>query len=344
MVFFLIKFHAKFRYQLIQVGNLIHLQKTQMNFIASGIKKGWSGFIWMLKILIPISFLTTLLQCSGVLGKIDFLLEPAMAFINLPAMAAFPLIVGLLAGIYGAIATMAVLPLTGGQMTLITVFLLISHNLVQEGIIQGKSGINPFLATLFRLAASVVTVLIVMQFIDTGPAETQGKLTKLFEQASFGHMIQDWGISTAYLCIKMLVIICILMILLEGMKTYNLVSFLVNPLNPILKILGLSSRVGILWVTAVFFGIAYGGAVIVEETKGSDLSRQELMKLHLSIGINHAIIEDPAVFLSLGLNAFWLWIPRIIASIVFVHLFTLIVKSAEMLGMPLIKPSSEAEN
>jgi spore maturation protein SpmB len=320
------------------------MQLPHSEFIAVGAKKGWSGFVWMLKILIPISFLTTLLQYSGVLGKIDFLLEPAMAFMNLPAMAAFPLLVGLLAGIYGAIATMAALPLTDGQMTLITVFLLISHNLVQEGIIQGKSGINPFLATLFRLAASVVTVLVVMQFIDTDPAETQDKLSVLFERASFGHTLQNWGIATAYLCLKMLVIICALMILLEAMKTYNLVSFLVNLLNPILKLLGLTSRVGILWVTAVFFGIAYGGAVIVEETKGSDLSREELMKLHLSIGINHAIIEDPAVFLSLGLNPLWLWIPRIVASIVFVHLLAFIIKSAELLGMPLIKPSSETEN
>lgn len=320
------------------------IQSLQTEFIVAGAKKGWSGFIWMLKILVPISFLTTLLQYSGILGKTDFLLEPAMAFMNLPAMAAFPLLVGLLAGIYGAIATMAVLPLTVGQMTLITVFLLISHNLVQEGIIQGKSGINPFLATLFRLAASVVTVLVVMQFIDTGPAETQDKLSVLFEKASFWHTLESWGISTAYLCLKMLLIICTLMILLEGMKTYNLVSLLVNPLNPIFKILGLTNRVGFLWVTAVLFGIAYGGAVIVEETRGSDLTREELIKLHLSIGINHSIIEDPAIFLSLGLNAFWLWVPRIIAAVIFVHLFTFFVKSAELLGIPLIKPSSEMEN
>ena len=38
---------------------------------------------------------------------------------------------------------MIVVPLTQAQMTLIAIFLLISHNLVQEGIIQGKSGINP---------------------------------------------------------------------------------------------------------------------------------------------------------------------------------------------------------
>ncbi|MEE8430262.1 MAG: nucleoside recognition domain-containing protein, partial [Candidatus Desulfatibia sp.] len=96
-----------------------------------GIKKGWSGFVWMLKILIPISFLTALLEYSGWLYKIDFLLRPGMNLLDLPPVAALPLIVGMLTGIYGCIAAMAMLPLTIVQMTLIANFVLISHNLIQ---------------------------------------------------------------------------------------------------------------------------------------------------------------------------------------------------------------------
>jgi hypothetical protein len=82
--------------------------------------------------------------------------------------------------------------------------------------------------------------------------------------------------------------------------------------------------VGILWLTAVVFGIAYGGAVIVEETKQGHFTREELERLHLSIGINHAVFEDPALFLALGLGPFWLWIPRFITAIIAVHLYNLI--------------------
>jgi len=78
-----------------------------------------------------------------------------------------------------------------------------------------------------------------------------------------------------------------------------------------------------LWLTAVIFGLSYGAAVIVSETKGSSFNREELENLHLSIGINHAIIEDPGLFMSLGLNPFWLWVPRFLAAIVAVHLFSL---------------------
>ena len=94
------------------------MEKLQ-NITVTGIRKGWSGFIWMLKILVPVSFFTLLLQCSGWLESLDFLLEPAMQLMNLPSIAALPLIVGMLTGIYGGIAAMVVLPLTQGQMTLL---------------------------------------------------------------------------------------------------------------------------------------------------------------------------------------------------------------------------------
>ena len=123
--------------------------------LTSGLVKGLSGFAWMLKILLPISFLTFLLAWSGWINSLDFILEPVMKVIGLPPIAAIPLIAGLLTGPYGAIAAMAPLPLTINQMTLLAIFLLISHNLIQEGVIQSKSGFSFFMATLFRLIASI---------------------------------------------------------------------------------------------------------------------------------------------------------------------------------------------
>jgi hypothetical protein len=75
--------------------------------------------------------------------------------------------------------------------------------------------------------------------------------------------------------------------------------------------------------TAIVFGLSYGTAVIVNETKNCSFTQAELENLHLSIGINHAIIEDPALFLSFGLNPFWLWVPRFMVAIVAVHVFSL---------------------
>lgn len=291
-----------------------------------GMTKGWSGFVWMLKILVPISFLTAIIEFSGCINKIDFLLKPGMNLLSLSPMAALPLIVGMLTGIYGGIASMIVLPLAENEMTLIAIFLLISHNLIQEGMIQGKSGLNPVKATLFRLTASIVTVYIVSLFLGSDPTFLAKKSTSVSIDPSFMMMLKTWFMATLYLSVKIFAIIMVLMILLEMMKIFNLIQHIVNMLNPLLKTLGLNRKVGILWLTATVFGLAYGGAVIVEEAKKGNITRKELEKLHLSIGINHSMVEDPALFLSLGLSAFWLWIPRLIMAVIAVHLFDLYYK------------------
>jgi len=292
----------------------------------SGILKGWRGFVWMLKIIVPISFLTVLLEYSGWLHHIDFIIKPAMNLLNLPSMAALPLIVGMLTGIYGGIASMVVLPLTSNEMTLIAIFLLISHNLIQEGIIQGQSGLNPFKATLFRLTASSVTVIIVAKFLGSEPARLVGKNLSAAMQQPLFIMMKSWFMATLYLSLKIFVIIMVIMILLEIMKVFNIIHHIAKLLNPLLKTMGLNQQVGLLWLTAIAFGLAYGGAVIVEEAKEGHIKKEDLEKLHLSIGVNHSMIEDPALFLSLGLSAFWLWVPRLILAIVAVRLLEIYYK------------------
>ena len=139
--------------------------------ILNGAAKGWRGFVWMLKIILPVSLVTFMLDHSGWLGCMDGLLAPLMDAIHLPAMAALPLLAGLLTGIYGAIAAMSVLPLTIDQMTLIAVFLLIAHSLIQEGMVQHRSGLSAWSATWVRLVAAVATVAVLGWVI--GPETAQ---------------------------------------------------------------------------------------------------------------------------------------------------------------------------
>ncbi|HQN20103.1 MAG TPA: hypothetical protein PKV86_13215, partial [Syntrophobacteraceae bacterium] len=238
--------------------------------------------------------------------------------------AALPLIIGILTSIYGGIAAMVILPFTIEQMTLMAIFLLIAHNMIQEGVIQAKSGIHPLKATLFRLAAAVITVIIVGQFLDTRSAVPMTSASPVSShQGPFIEMLQNWGLATLLLSAKIFVIIMALLTLLEVLKELGWIHTFVNWLAPFLVVLGLDRKTGILWLTAVVFGLAYGAAVIVEEAGRGDLSGEELERLHLSIGINHSMVEDPILFMALGLSAFWLWVPRLVIAVVAVHLLRL---------------------
>jgi hypothetical protein len=275
-----------------------------------------------MKIIIPISLFTAILEWSGLLEKAHSVIEPAMNALNLPAAAALPLIIGVFAGIYGGVASMAVLPLTIDEMTLVAIFLLIAHNLIQEGAIQGKSGLHPIKATAFRLIIATMTVLIVGQFFQKPQHAEHVLSTATVRHESFVAMLQGWGLITFSLVIKIFFIIMFILTLLEIMKSRGWITVIIRWLSPLLRAMGLSQRVGILWMTAVVFGLTYGGAVIVEETRHEELTRDELEELHLSIGINHSMIEDPSLFLPLGLSPFWLWVPRLLVAVIAVRLLT----------------------
>ena len=289
----------------------------------AGLKKGWDGFVWMMKIIVPISLFTAILDWSGLLSHIDFFLKPLMGLLDLPPAAALPLIIGMLSNIYGGIGAMIPLPFSTAQMTLMAVFILTAHGLIQEGIIQGQSGIHPLKATLVRIAAAVVTVLLMVPWVGSStvmPAAADGALTV---SPAFLEMIRHWAWTTFRLTAKIFFIIMALLTLLELLKAFGLIHPFVRALGPFLRIMGLDQKVGFLWMTAVIFGLSYGGAIIVEEAKSGHLSRDDLELLHLSIGMNHSMVEDPSLFLPLGIHPFWLYVPRLVMAIIIVRLVRL---------------------
>lgn len=286
----------------------------------TGARKGWGSFVWMCKIIVPISFLVTLIQWSGWLYQADFLFNPLMGLINLPGEAALPIISGMVINVYAVIATMAVLSFTVEQMTLIAVFSLIAHNLIAEGIIQFKSGINITKITLVRISVAILTVLIISQFLgDTTQSITVP--AALTVHTPFFEVLKGWAVDMMGLLIKIFVIIMTVMVTLESLRWLGWIEYLLNFSKPFMRILGLSNRAAMLWVTAVVFGLMYGGAVIFEEAKRGDLTKAELEHLHISIGVNHSMVEDPALFLVLGLNGFWLWVPKLVMAIITVQFF-----------------------
>ena len=295
--------------------------QTQLKsgFLA-GVKKGWSSFAWMCKIIIPVSFLVALLQWTGWLHQLDFLLTPLMSLINLPAEAALPIITGMLVNLYAVIAIITVLPFTVEQMTLIAIFNLVAHSLIVEGIIQHKSGFNVIKAALIRITMAILAVLIVSQFLgDT----SQGVIvpSDFTVHTPFLELLKVWAVDLIGLLLKIFGIIMFIMILLESLKSLGWIEYSLKLFRPLMKTFGLSDRAAMMWVTAIIFGLFYGGAVIVEEAKKGALTKEELEHLHISIGINHAMVEDPALFAVLGLNAFWMWVPRFIMAIITVQTY-----------------------
>lgn len=284
-----------------------------------GVKKGWSSFVWMCKIIVPLSFLVALLQWTGWLDHLDFLLNPLTRLINLPPEAALPIISGMLINLYACIAIITVVPFTIGQMTLIAVFNLIAHNLIMEGIIQHKSGINWAKITVIRIIAAILTVLLVSRFI--GDTSQSIAPVILAAQTDILETLKNWATGTFWLLLKIFGIIMGIMIALGCFKSLGWIDSILRFFRPLGRIFGLQENTMMMFTAAIIFGLLYGGAVIVEEAKKEPFTREELEYLHISIGINHSMLEDPALFTVLGLNAFWMWVPKLVMAIIAVHTY-----------------------
>lgn len=297
------------------------ISRAQLRYgLRTGSRKGWGSFVWICRILIPTSFLVILIQWSGLLYQAAPLLNPLMRLINLPGAAALPIVTGVLVGPYTTMAIVTVIPFSLEQITLIAIFTMIAHSLIIEGIVQHKSGINAAKITLIRLGGAILTVFIVSQFFGdtTRSIIVPAHLTVA---TPFIEVLKVWGVDTIELLIKILIIIMTVMIALECLKSLGWMEYLLNSSRPIMRIMGLSHRTALLWVTAVVFGLMYGGAVIIEEAKRGTLTKEELERLHISIGTNHSMVEEPALWLALGLNGFWLWVPRLLTAVAAVQIY-----------------------
>ncbi len=290
----------------------------------AGVRSGWRGFVWMAEIVIPVSLAVALLQRSGLLDKTDAVLAPLMALLRLPPEAAFPIVSGMLVNIYAVLGALTVIRFSLAQMTLIAVFSLIAHNFILEGIVQHRSGVNVFRMTAVRLGAAIITVFVLSRFFS-GTGASVAVTGAVASHAAILEALKTWAWSTGNLLLKVFVIIMLIMVALEISKALGWMTSVNRVFRPLMKVFGLADRATTAFVAGIAFGLLYGGAVIVEETKRGSLTSRDARNLHVTLAINHAMIEDPALFAALGVNLAWLLVPRLVAAIVAVQ----VIRGAE---------------
>lgn len=287
-----------------------------------GLRSGIHGFLWTLRIIVPVSLAVALLDWTGWLYSLDPVFRPVMGLINLPPQAALPILTGLSTSFYAAVAMMVVIPFTHAQFILVSIFVSIAHMIVVEGVIQHKAGIHMAAITCIRFVTACVTVYVASLFlIDT---EIPVVMPDTFGQhVALSSALRAWFMSTADLMFKLFAIIVSVMIVLEILKELGYTDRIARVFQPFMALLGLSANVSTMWVTGAFFGLTYGSAVIVEESVSGRFTEDELKRLHISLGISHSMVEDPALFFALGVGLQWSLLPRVLSAAAAVHLYRL---------------------
>lgn len=125
-----------------------------------GIIAGLQTFWTLAKVMIPAYGVTLALEKLGVIGWLADLARPLMQALGLPGDAAVPLLVGYVLNIYAAVGSMEALDLTARQVTVLAIAILIGHNLVVEGAVLHKAGMNGFAFGALRIVAGLTAAAV----------------------------------------------------------------------------------------------------------------------------------------------------------------------------------------
>lgn len=288
--------------------------------------------LWIIRIIIPVSFIVTLLDFYGIIEWISTYTAPLFQLIGLQGNAAIVYFSSLFLPLYAPIAIIATLPLSLREITILALMCLITHNLPIECAVQRRSG-TPFWQTLvirltFSILGGILLNLILpesLTLLDNFTTNT----TEGYDNAQFSTLnsqLLNWLTNTASLCIKIILIITALMYGQFLLKRYGIINKIARPLAPLMRLCGLQPSSAFLWLVAQIVGLTYGAGIMAQEIEESGADREELHRINLHISVNHSLIEDTAIFCMLGVAWYFLVIPRLIFAIIIVQTYNFIKK------------------
>ena len=283
--------------------------------------------LWIIRIIVPVSFVVTLLDFYGIIEWISTFTEPLFRLIGLQGNAAVVYFSSLFLPLYAPIAIIATLPLSLREITILALMCLITHNLPIECAVQRRSG-TPFWQTLvLRLTFSILGGFLLNLILPESlslTTQTETLTATTSQPSTLNSQLLNWLTNTASLCVKIILIITALMYGQFLLKRYGIINKIARPLAPLMRLCGLHPNSAFLWLVAQIVGLTYGAGIMAQEIEESGADREELHRINLHICVNHSLIEDTAIFCMLGVAWHFLIIPRLIFAILIVNTYNII--------------------
>ena len=280
----------------------------------SALRTSW----WMVRITVIISFSVELLRYFGMIAWISKGLSPVFELVGLPGEAAFVYISGYFVNVYSAIAVLTFIPLDARSITIIGVMVLCSHNMIVETAVQQKTGSSFWRIFMVRTISAFCLGFILNLLMPASSAGIHPTTETFKHDLAIGILFRDWAFSTGKLILQMTIIIITLSVVQRLLSEFGVIRWLSKMLRPLLFIFGLPGKTSFLWIVANFLGLAYGAAVMIEETKKGKIAPRDVDLLNHHIGVSHSNLEDLLLFFAAGGLFWWMLLSRMCWAIVLV--------------------------
>ena len=279
----------------------------------SALKTIW----WLVKIMVSVSFGIMLLQYFGVIAWISALLTPLFSSFGLPGEAALAYVSGYFVNCYTAMAVMSTLSLDMRAATILAVMVLCSHNMIVETTVQAKTGSSALRIVVIRTLSAFILAFVLNKIM---PGEFVAHETHLVtaENVTFVEMLKNWAIRTLRTVGLMIVLVYALTLLQRILNEFGIIEKISNFLKPVMVFFGLPPRTAFLWLVANTLGLAYGAAVMIDETEHGSTTKEENDILNHHIGVSHSNLEDLLLFTAMGGSFLWMLLSRWAMSLLLV--------------------------
>ncbi|GHT37771.1 nucleoside recognition protein [Bacteroidia bacterium] len=288
--------------------------------VKQALPKSGKTCLWLLKIILPISLLVRLLQYSGLLGKFSAVLEPLFSIIGLPGETAIVFITSAFCPLYAPIALISSMSLGVREATILALMCLVSHNLIVESSVQSKTGSNFWEMTLLRLVMSFVIAFSLNRIMPHEGWGTVGVSVSAAGDSTLWEVFALWFIGSMKVVATIIIIVTALMVLHYILEEFNMMRVISAGLAPLMKVFGLPRETAFLWLVGNLVGLAYGGAIMVEQVEQKKLSYKNGNLLNYHLAVSHSLLEDTLIFVAIGIPVLWIILTRLLFAMAAVWL------------------------
>ena len=296
------------------------MEKSALNRAVSSVKeilpKTFKTCLWLVRITVLVTLGVLFLEYFNILPYISDFLSPVFNLMGLPGEAALAYVSGYFVNVYSAIAVMATLNLDVRTVTILAAMILASHNMITETAVQKKTGSSALRMVMIRTISSLIIGYVLniiipgggkMAVIDAGPTDL-----------SLLEMLEIWFFKTLKLVVMMTVLIFTLSIIQRLLAEFGVIRWLSKFMRPIMALFGLPAKTSFLWIVANTLGLAYGAAVMIDESESGKITKKDIDLLNHHISISHSNLEDVFLVASVGASIPWLLASRWVMSLILV--------------------------
>ncbi|MDO6563730.1 hypothetical protein Q4488_10065 [Amphritea sp. 1_MG-2023] len=279
----------------------------------------------LFKIMIPVLLVVKLLEELGAIPYISRALEPIMQLVGLPDSMGLVWTTTLLTNIYaGMLIFFQLAPqehLTVAQVTVLSSMMLIAHSLPLELRIVQKAGVKLMVALLIRLLSALVLGALLHYSYRWGDW-LQQPVVLLWQPPVTDDSLLSWGLNQLKSFGVIILIIAALMSLLRFLRWIHIERLMIWLLQPVLKLLGISTQATSLTIIGVTLGLSFGGGLLIREAQSGKISAKDCFSALCLLSLSHSIIEDTLLVMTLGADLSGVLWARLAFSFIFVAIMT----------------------